>query len=239
MDPLLLAVLSGAGGLGAVAGIAVMLPMEAGVPVPIPSDLVMLAVGARVGAGDIPLWVAVLAFEAIAVIGTTALFLAVRGPGYAFITRVGPRVGLSAARLSSASRFLERRGSPALTVGRAVPGLRTVTVVAAGGSGMSPRRALPPLIIGSSIFLQLHLFLGYFLGAAARHALRVATGPAITAVAALVIGAAAFWVVRRGRRAGAGGLLEAACPACVGLALISERPALLDDLVEHRPPLAH
>ena len=90
----------GAAGIGAVAGIVLLLPMEAGVPIPIPADLVMLAVGARVGAGDIPLWAAVL-----------------------------------------------------------------------------------------------------------------------------VLGAAAFWLVRRGRRAGAGSLAEAACPACLTLALLAERPA--------------
>src|SRR5262249_40757574 len=37
-----------AGGIGAAAGIALLLVMEAGVPVPVPADLVMLAVGARV-----------------------------------------------------------------------------------------------------------------------------------------------------------------------------------------------
>jgi membrane protein DedA with SNARE-associated domain len=70
-------------GLGAIAGLALMVPTEAGIPIPIPADLVMLAVGARVGAGDIPLWIAVLAFEAVSVLGTTALFLAARGPGHA------------------------------------------------------------------------------------------------------------------------------------------------------------
>ena len=94
---------SGAAGIGAVAGLAVLLPMEAGIPVPLPADLVMLTVGARVGAGDIPLWVAVLAFEAIAAIGTAALFLLVRGPGHGFVVRVGPRIGLSDSRLERAS----------------------------------------------------------------------------------------------------------------------------------------
>jgi membrane protein DedA with SNARE-associated domain len=54
--------------------------MEAGVPVPVPADLVMLAVGAQVSTGDLPLVVAVLAFEAVAVLGTAALFLVARGP---------------------------------------------------------------------------------------------------------------------------------------------------------------
>ena len=234
---MLMAALSGAAGIGAAAGMAVMLPMEAGIPVPLPSDLVMLAVAARVGAGDIPLWLAVLVFEAIAVIGTTVLFLTVRGPGHALVARLGPRLGLSPTRLSRASKFLERRGRPALAIGRAAPGLRTLTVVAAGGTGMTIRRALPPLVIGSSIFLQLHLFLGYFLGSAARHALRAATGPALVVIAALVVGAGVFWLTRRGRRAGVGGLLEAACPACIGLAMLGERPSELAELNE-RPVLA-
>lgn len=55
-------------GIGTVAGIALLVPMEAGVPIPIPADLVMLAVGARVGAGDIPLVVAIVAFEAVAIV---------------------------------------------------------------------------------------------------------------------------------------------------------------------------
>ena len=37
--------------------------------------------------------------------------------------------------------------------------------MAAGGSGLSLRKALPALALGSSVFLQLHLFLGYVLGA--------------------------------------------------------------------------
>jgi membrane protein DedA with SNARE-associated domain len=212
------------GGVGAAAGIALLLPMEAGVPVPIPADLVMLGVGARVGAGDIPLAVAVLAFEAVAVVGTTALFLAARGPGYAIVRRFGPRLGLTTARLGRATSLIERRGRLALAVGRATPGLRTLTVVTAGGSGLPARQALPALIAGSSIFLQLHLFLGYFLGSAAVHLMHAATGPALAALAVIVVGGIAFWFARRGRRLAAGSLAEAACPACLALAYLSEQP---------------
>ncbi len=219
-----------AAGIGAAAGIALLLPMEAGVPVPVPADLVMLAVGARVGAGDIPLPVAVLAFEAVAILGTTALFLAARGPGHAVIRRLGPRLGLSAARRGRATSLIERRGRPALAVGRATPGLRTLTVIAAGGSGLSAGRALPALIAGSSVFLQLHLFLGYFLGSAALHVLHAATGPALAVLAGIVVGGIAFWFARRGRRLATGGLAEAACPACLALAYLAEQPRDLEML---------
>jgi membrane-associated protein len=207
-----------------------LLPMEAGVPLPIPADLVMLAVGARAGAGDIPLAVAVLAFEGVAIVGTTVLFLAARGPGHALVSRSGPRLGLTSARLGRATGLIERRGGLALAVGRVTPGLRTLTVIAAGASGLSARQALPALIAGSSIFLQLHLFLGYFLGTAALHALHAATGPALASLAVIVAGGVAFWFVRRGRRVAAGGLAEAACPACLALAYLSEQPPDLQSL---------
>jgi membrane protein DedA with SNARE-associated domain len=213
------------GKTGALLGILLLVPMEAGVPVPVPADLVMLAVGARVSAGNMPLWAAVLAFEAVAVVGTTALFVAARGPLHALVQRLGPRLGLTAARRARATGLIERRGWPALAVGRATPGLRTMTVIAAGGSGLAPRRALPALIVGSSVVLQLHLFLGYFLGSAARRVLHAADWPVLIVLAVFAACAIVFWLARRGRRAGAGSLAEAACPACLALALLAEQPA--------------
>lgn len=229
---------AGFGALGkasALLGILLLVPMEAGVPIPVPADLVMLAVGARVSAGNMPLWAAVLAFEAVAIIGTTALFAAARGPLHALVQRLGPRLGLTEDRQARATGLIERRGWPALSLGRATPGLRTLTVIAAGGSGLAPRRALPALIAGSSVFLQLHLFLGYFLGSAARSVLHAADWPVLIVLAVFAVCAIVFWLARKGRRAGAGSLAEAACPACLTLALLAEHPAEVREVAGDRP----
>jgi membrane-associated protein len=205
--------------------------MEMGIPIPIPADLVMLLVGERAADGSFPLWAAVLALEVVAVVGSAALFLIARGPGHALVDRLGPRVGFTPARMQRASALVERRGHTALVVGRATPGLRTVTVIAAGGSGASLRRALPALALGASVFLQLHLVLGYFLGPAARDALDNARGPAIVVFGVLVVAAIATWVVRRGRRAGAQAVTEAACPLCLALSWAVDR-AVADNVVK-------
>jgi len=212
-------------GLGAPAALLLLLPMEAGVPIPVPSDFVMLLVGERAASGTFPLWAAVIALEAVAIGGTTALFLVCRGPGHALVHRLGPRVGLTEERLGRVTALLERRGRPALAVGRGTPGLRTVTVVAAGGSGLSLGRALPALALGSSVFLQLHLFLGYIFGGLARRALNEARGPAVAVLAALVVAGVVFWLARRGSRRGGQAWTEACCPACLALGLLSERQA--------------
>ena len=212
-------------GVGALAAIGLLVLTEAGLPIPIPADIVMLFVGERAAAGTLPLWIAVVAFEAVAVLGTTMLFVIARGPGNGVVSRLGPRLGFTPERQRRATALLERRGRPAMVIGRTTPGLRTITVVAAGGSGLASRRALPALALGSSIFLQLHLFLGYFLGPPASRALMAARGPALAAFLALAIAAAVFWFVRRRRGGGAEAWSEAACPVCIGLRLVAERAA--------------
>ena len=133
---------AGAAGLGGLAALALLLPMEAGVPIPLPADRVMFTVGERVAAGTFPLWLAVTGFEVISVVGTTALFLACRGPAHLVIARFGPRLGLTQARVRRGADFVEARGLPALAVGRGMPGLRTLTVVAAGAAGSGTRARL-------------------------------------------------------------------------------------------------
>lgn len=221
---------AGAAGLGLPAVTVLLAAMEAGVPVPVPFDLVLLLVGERAAAGAFPLWLSALALEVVAVAGTTALLLTCRGPGRAVIARLGPRIGLTEERLARASAVVERRGRGALVVGRATPGLRTLTVLAAGGSGLPARRALLPLVVGSSVFLQLHLVLGYVLGPVAGDALEAARGPVIAGLALLALAGVAFWLLRRGRRAGAQAAAEACCPACLALGVLVPKAFRVGDL---------
>jgi membrane protein DedA with SNARE-associated domain len=214
--------MSGAAGVSGLAALALLLPMEAGVPIPLPADLVMFTVGERVAAGQFPLWLAVAGFEVIAAVGTTALFVACRGPAHRVIARYGPRLGLTETRVRRVAAVAETRGLAGLAVGRATPGLRALTVVAAGASGLSGRRALPALILASSVFLQVHLVLGLLLGPLADRAFDQAKGPALAAVAVLAAGALIFWRARRRNRVPAA-WVEAACPACLGVRALAER----------------
>ena len=121
-------------------------------------------------------------------------------------------------------------------LGRGTPGLRTITVVAAAVSGLNGRRALPALIIGSSVFLQLHLVHGLLFGPLADRAFNQAKGPALIAAAALVAGTVVFWRIRRRKRAAApGAWMEASCPACIGVSLLTGRVPGLAGLAKPDP----
>jgi len=210
-------------GLGLLPAVGLLILMEAGLPIPIPDDLVMLAFGAQVAAGHLSWWVALLALEVVAVASTVLLYVAARGPGYGIVRRFGPMAGLTSERLEHAQSIIERRGRVALAVGRGTPGLRTVTGIAAGSCGLRARRALPPLFLGATVFVQLHLVLGLAIGPLAVELFHRAAGVAVVLAVLLVAVAAVFWILRRGRRRGAFAWKEAACPVCLGLAAVTDR----------------
>ena len=109
-------------------------------------------------------------------------------------------------------------------------------MIAAAVSGLNGRRALPALIIGSSVFLQLHLVLGLLLGPLADRAFNQAKGPALIAAAALVAGTVVFWRIRRRKRAAApAAWMEASCPACIGVSLLTGRVPGLAGLAKPDP----
>jgi sugar phosphate permease len=98
------------------------------------------------------------------------------------------------------------------------------------------RGGLPALIVGSSVFLQLHLVLGLLLGPLADRAFNQAKGPALIAAAVLAAGTVVFWRVRRRNRAVApGAWMEASCPACLGVSLLTGRVPGLAGLAAQDP----
>ena len=197
--------------------------IESGIPLPIPGDVLMLLVGERAAANAIPLWLAVLGLDGVVLTGTVILFFAARGPLKGLIARVGPRFGLTQQRLGRATNALEHRGQAAIAVGRATPSLRTLTVIATAASRLSAKRGLAWLILGGSIFVQLHLVLGYLLGPVAEQFFKQAQVPALIAVGVLVLAGAAYWLIRHGRRRGAHAWSEATCPACIALHMVPAR----------------
>ena len=194
--------------------------IEAGIPLPIPGDVLMLLVGERAAASALPLWLAVLGLELVVIIGTTALFFAARGPARGLILRIGPHVGLTEQRLERATNTFEHKGQVAIPVGRATPSLRTLTVLATAASKLTARRALLLLFLGGSVFIQLHLVLGYLLGPVAEQAFQKAQVPTLIVLGVLVVAGVVFWLIRHGRRRGSHAWTEATCPACLALHLI-------------------
>ena len=66
---------------GLLAAFVVLLIEEAGVPVPVPGDVLMLILGVRARQGTVQLWEAIVVVELGTIIGSTVLYFAARLAG--------------------------------------------------------------------------------------------------------------------------------------------------------------
>src|SRR3989304_1045602 len=85
---------------GLLAILVVMLLKEAGVPVPVPSDLIMITAGGQAATGSYSLIELLLAIEFAMLVGGSAQFLIARGAGREFIYRMGRFFGLTRGGLA-------------------------------------------------------------------------------------------------------------------------------------------
>jgi membrane protein DedA with SNARE-associated domain len=149
---------------GLLAAFVVLLIEEAGVPVPVPGDVLMLILGVRARQGTVQLWEAIAVVELGTIIGSTFLYFAARLAGRGLVYRYGRFIRLTPERLDSAERWLKQHGSRAVFLGRLLPGLRIVTAVACGVFEVPFRVFFPAMSLGALLYIMVYTLLGYFLG---------------------------------------------------------------------------
>lgn len=149
---------------GLLAAFVFLLIEEAGVPVPVPGDFLMLYLGVRAGEGRVPLWQAIVVMELATMLGATSLYVAARLAGRGLVYRYGRFIRLTPERLDSAESWLTQHGSRAVFLGRLVPGLRIVTAVACGVFSIPASVFIPSMSLGALLYIVVYTLLGYYLG---------------------------------------------------------------------------
>ena len=216
---------------GLLAILVVMLLKEFGVPVPVPSDLIMITAGVQAATGAYSLLELFVAIEAAMLLGGSGQYWLVRGAGRQFVYRVGRLVGLTAQRLDRAMLALQRRGALAVFLGLNVPGARAGIIPAAGLANMPFATFTAAMLSGSTVFYGWHIALGYLVGPSATTLLENLRLPLLPVIAALAGLGLVGWLLLRWRNRRRAGLAapepvletvqrwsEAACPACLALA---------------------
>src|SRR5262245_18328095 len=213
---------------GLAAVFVVMLLKSAGVPFPIPSDVIMLATAARAAQGKLPLWQAFSVIWLALVLGGAIQFALARGPARRFIYRFGGYLGLSPSRLDRASAKLAKAGALGVGVAVLTPGVRAAAVVACGLAGISTGTFLSGLVAGSTAFLCLHFALAYAGTALLASVLSVLSPWLLVPLLALGL---VVWIALRRRQRPKASLRvvvadsleawhEATCPACLALGAV-------------------
>ena len=185
---------------------------EAGVPLPVPGDVFIAAMGAAGRTGHANFVVTTIVVVAATLAGSAILFETSRRLGQPFLLRVGHRFGFDADRAIKVQRWLRQRGAVAIVVGRLIPGLRIVLTVAAGGLGVGRMQFFAGTIVAALLWSAIYYWLGFVLGTGVAAAIKSAVGRAlgdpdvaaiaVTAAGLSVAGAVAMvlWRRRRARR---------------------------------------
>jgi membrane protein DedA with SNARE-associated domain len=137
---------------------------ETGFPLPLPGDMAMLLAGYRVGQGKMNLFWALFLLELATVLGASVLYWVGARGGRPLLQRYGRYVRLDRDKLDRAESWIQRRQAVAIIVGRITPGLRNVTVIAAGVFGVPYRTFLPSFALGSFIYIAFFFSLGMWVG---------------------------------------------------------------------------
>jgi membrane protein DedA with SNARE-associated domain len=213
---------------GLLAIFVLLLVKGLGVPIPIPGDFLMLLAGVRAASGDDPLWLVMGALMAAVLLAGGAQYALARGPSRAVVYRFGRYVGLTPPRLDKAADAVRKRGPVAVAIGTMTPGLGMLTVIAAGLAGLAAVRFAGGLTVGSTIFIALHIVLGYLFGPSVLTMLDNIHLPVVPVLVGLALVGLAVWLGRsflRRRRGTAApddeplravaAWTEAACPICM------------------------
>jgi membrane-associated protein len=144
--------------------VMLVLVEEAGLPIPIPGDTLLVLAGAL--SLDRPLWFALVALSGtyLAVLaGSSVLYSLMHLGGRRFLSRFGKYLHLGPPRLARVERWFRRHHRHALVIGRLIPGMRIPTTALAGLTGLPYRRYLRGAAIAAGIWTAIYFSLGVLL----------------------------------------------------------------------------
>src|SRR5918998_874528 len=144
----------------------VVLIEEVGIPLPIPSDFLVIFAGTMTDRSLPRLVLFYLALTMSSGVGASGLYALVRRGGRPLVEHFGRYVHLGPEQLARAEALLSRSGWGGIAVGRATPGLRYATVIACGLLAGPYPRFVTATLVGSSVYVGAFLALGAIFGPA-------------------------------------------------------------------------
>jgi len=208
---------------GLAAACAILLVKAVGVPIPIPGDVILLAMAARAAEGKVLLWVAFVALLAAIVLGNSVQYLLARGPARGMVLRFGGRLGVTSGRLERVAQRVKQGGVLGIGLAVLTPGVRSAAIPGCGLAGIPLRLFIPGLALGSAVDLGLHFALGF--AGAGLLASVVQPAPLLILLTLALLGLAAWLVIARRRHAtrevAVNAWAQATCPVCLILGSVA------------------
>jgi len=210
--------------------LGLILVKEAGVPLPVPGDIVVIGAGVAAGRGDLDPGVALVAIVVASICGGIVQYGLLRSVARPALLGLLARLG-SAERVDRLTERLRRGGALSVAVARSTPGVRVVAIAASALAGIPAVAFVAGLAVGNALFIGAHFALGYLVG----EPVVAVVGGALVPLAVAAVGLASIggigWIVlgrRRGHRPASalqalGAWADACCPACLTAAVATGR----------------
>ena len=139
---------------------SLVLVEEAGIPIPIPGDTLVMLAGGQAHK-TLGYDVAIIGLSSLAVfLGSSILYVVSRRGGRALLAKYGKFMRLHPTRLERVEGWFQRRGRAAIIFGRLIPGLRIPTTIMAGLTNISYRVYAPTAAIAAVIWSLFYFFVG-------------------------------------------------------------------------------
>lgn len=170
------------------------------VGLPIPDETLLMFSGYLIFKGRFQPAVAFVTGFAGSCCGISLSYVIGRTLGYGFVHRYGGYFRITELRINRIRNWFHRIGDWLLTIGYFIPGVRHFTALVAGLSHLEYRTFALFAYSGAALWVTTFLTLGYLLGQEWQSASRaVERDGLILTLAAIVVGAIAWWIRQRRR----------------------------------------
>jgi len=133
---------------------------EAGCPLPLPGESLIIYAGSRLARGQMSVGRIFGAVLPASAIGCTILYFLARTGGRALLKKIGPRIHFSECQLDKFQAKAAKLGPVGVLIGRLTPGIRVPTDVAAGIFRVPFGYYLPFALTATCIRLAFFLYVG-------------------------------------------------------------------------------
>lgn len=140
-----------------------LLVEEAGVPLLLPGDTLIIAAAARPNQTPLDAILVVSVAALAAAVGSSVLFVLIRQGGRPLLNRFGRFLHLNEGRIARMDVLFQRYGPLAIVAGRLIPGLRTPTTIMAGLFAVPYRVFAPATCVAAALWAGLYYAFGAIL----------------------------------------------------------------------------
>lgn len=156
--------------------VLLLIAEEAGVPLPVPGDMLIAYVGYEASRGYISYALAFILFLGSALLGSSLLFYLSSRFGHKLVMKVGKFLDIDEKKVTFIEDKFKKYGPWVIIVGRHVPGFRIAVTIVSGMSKVTYKVFILSTFISSCVWVVFYLWLGSKIGPKVIHLFEQHTG---------------------------------------------------------------